>query len=104
MATTIRELFARVLTCYLPVSIVPAHDVTERYSNTQVTKRRVARAVRSRSSRKTNNHLTEKDFRMQSQGIRGLNGSRLFTLVLPLALAACTVGEGGNPPPAPPAP
>ena len=30
--------------------------------------------------------------------------SRLFSLVLPLALAACTVGEAGNPPPAPPAP
>jgi multidrug efflux system membrane fusion protein len=29
---------------------------------------------------------------------------RLFSLVLPLALAACTVGEAGNPPPAPPAP
>jgi membrane fusion protein, multidrug efflux system len=28
----------------------------------------------------------------------------LFSLVLPLALAACTVGEAGNPPPAPPAP
>jgi multidrug efflux system membrane fusion protein len=41
---------------------------------------------------------------MKSQGIKGLTGSRLFTLVLPLALAACTVGEAGNPPPAPPAP
>lgn len=29
---------------------------------------------------------------------------RLFSLVLPLALVACTVGEAGNPPPAPPAP
>ena len=29
---------------------------------------------------------------------------RLFPLVLSLALAACTVGEAGNPPPAPPAP
>jgi multidrug efflux system membrane fusion protein len=29
---------------------------------------------------------------------------QLFSLVLPLALAACTVGEAGNPPPAPPAP
>jgi membrane fusion protein, multidrug efflux system len=28
----------------------------------------------------------------------------LFSIVLPLALAACTVGEAGNPPPAPPAP
>jgi multidrug efflux system membrane fusion protein len=28
----------------------------------------------------------------------------LFSLVLPLALAACTVGEAGNPPSAPPAP
>jgi multidrug efflux system membrane fusion protein len=29
---------------------------------------------------------------------------RVFSLVLPLALVACTVGEAGNPPPAPPAP
>jgi multidrug efflux system membrane fusion protein len=41
---------------------------------------------------------------MTSQGIQRLRASRLFSLVLPLALAACAVGEAGNPPPAPPAP
>jgi multidrug efflux system membrane fusion protein len=41
---------------------------------------------------------------MSSQGIHGRNFSRFFSIVLPLAFAACTVGEAGNPPPAPPAP
>jgi multidrug efflux system membrane fusion protein len=41
---------------------------------------------------------------MLSQGIQGLQRSRLLSLVLPLALVGCTVGEAGNPPPAPPAP
>jgi multidrug efflux pump subunit AcrA (membrane-fusion protein) len=43
--------------------------------------------------------LTEKDFRMVIPRLQ-----RVFSLVLPLALVACTVGEAGNPPPAPPAP
>jgi multidrug efflux system membrane fusion protein len=41
---------------------------------------------------------------MSRQRIQGLKGLRSLSLVLPLALAACTVGEAGNPPPAPPAP
>jgi multidrug efflux system membrane fusion protein len=41
---------------------------------------------------------------MSRQRIQGLKGLRVLSLVLPLALAACTVGEAGNPPSAPPAP
>jgi multidrug efflux system membrane fusion protein len=41
---------------------------------------------------------------MASQRIQSLKISRLFSLVLPLALVGCAVGEAGNPPPAPPAP
>ena len=41
---------------------------------------------------------------MGSYRIQGRKGARLFTLLLPLALAACTVGEASSPPPAPPAP
>lgn len=48
--------------------------------------------------------MTEKDFRMSRQRIQGPKGLRLLSLVLPLAFAACTVGEAGNPPSAPPAP
>ena len=55
--------------------------------------------VRYQLSHKTNNGLTDKDFHMVTSRIQ-----RLLPLVLPLALAACTIGEAGNPPPAPPAP
>src|SRR5262245_22940738 len=103
-ATQTQELFARVLTCYLPVSIVPAHDVTERYSNSRETPKGSVSSVLCRVGHKTNNHLTEKDFRMSSQRIQGLSGLRLLSIALPLALAACSVGEAGNPPSAPPAP
>lgn len=41
---------------------------------------------------------------MSRQRNQGLKGLRLLSLVLPLAFAACTVGEAGNPPSAPPAP
>jgi multidrug efflux system membrane fusion protein len=41
---------------------------------------------------------------MSSPGIQRLKFSGLFPLVLPLALAACSVGQADNPPPAPPAP
>ncbi len=41
---------------------------------------------------------------MSSQRIQSLKGSFILSLVLPLALAGCSVGEAGNPPPAPPAP
>jgi multidrug efflux system membrane fusion protein len=41
---------------------------------------------------------------MSSQRIQGFRAPLILSLVLPLALAACTVGEAGNPPPAPPAP
>ena len=41
---------------------------------------------------------------MKAPRIQGLKVSRLFSLVLPLALVGCSVGEAGNPPPAPPAP
>jgi multidrug efflux system membrane fusion protein len=41
---------------------------------------------------------------MSAQGIQGLKVSPLLSLVLPLALVGCTVGEAGNPPQAPPAP
>jgi multidrug efflux system membrane fusion protein len=41
---------------------------------------------------------------MSRQRVQGFNGLRFLSLVLPLALAACTVGEAGNPPSAPPAP
>ncbi len=41
---------------------------------------------------------------MSRQRIQGLKGLRLLSLALPLALAACTVGEASNPPSAPPAP
>ena len=41
---------------------------------------------------------------MSSQRIQALKGSFILSLVLPLALAGCTVGEAGNPPLTPPAP
>jgi multidrug efflux system membrane fusion protein len=41
---------------------------------------------------------------MASQRTQSLKISLLFSLVLPLALVGCAVGEAGNPPPAPPAP
>jgi len=41
---------------------------------------------------------------MGSHRIQGFKGARLFTLLLPLALVACTVGEASSAPPAPPAP
>jgi membrane fusion protein, multidrug efflux system len=41
---------------------------------------------------------------MRSYRIQGLNGFRLFSLLLPAALVGCSVGEASNPPPAPPAP
>ncbi len=41
---------------------------------------------------------------MSPTRIQGRTVSGLFSLVLPLALVACSVGEAGNPPPAPPAP
>ena len=41
---------------------------------------------------------------MGSNRIQALKGARLFTLLLPLALVGCTVGEASSPPPAPPAP
>ncbi len=41
---------------------------------------------------------------MSSPRIQAPKGSFILSLVLPLALAACSVGEAGNPPPAPPAP
>jgi multidrug efflux system membrane fusion protein len=41
---------------------------------------------------------------MGSHRIQGRKGARLFTLLLPLALVGCTVGEASSPPPAPPAP
>jgi membrane fusion protein, multidrug efflux system len=40
---------------------------------------------------------------MSSQGIHRRKFARFFSIVLPLTLVACTVGEAGNPPPAPPA-
>jgi multidrug efflux system membrane fusion protein len=43
--------------------------------------------------------LTEKDFVMKSHRVQAL-----VSLVLPLALVGCAVGEAGSPPPAPPAP
>jgi membrane fusion protein, multidrug efflux system len=41
---------------------------------------------------------------MSSQRIQGFKGAFILSLVLPLALVGCAVGEAGNPPPAPPAP
>jgi multidrug efflux system membrane fusion protein len=41
---------------------------------------------------------------MASQTIQGRKAVRLSSLVLPLALVGCTVGEASNPPAAPPAP
>jgi membrane fusion protein, multidrug efflux system len=41
---------------------------------------------------------------MRSYRIQGLKGFRLFSLLLPVALVGCSVGEASNPPPAPPAP
>jgi multidrug efflux system membrane fusion protein len=41
---------------------------------------------------------------MASSRIQRLRAPAFFSLVLPLALVGCTVGEAGNPPPAPPAP
>ena len=41
---------------------------------------------------------------MGSYRIQGRKGARLVTLLLPLALVGCTVGEASSPPPAPPAP
>ena len=41
---------------------------------------------------------------MGSYRIQGRKGTRLVTLLLPLALVGCTVGEASSPPPAPPAP
>jgi membrane fusion protein, multidrug efflux system len=41
---------------------------------------------------------------MTSQRIQRLRISRHISLLLPLALVGCAVGEAGNPPPAPPAP
>jgi multidrug efflux system membrane fusion protein len=41
---------------------------------------------------------------MSSQGVQALKVSRLLSLVLPLALVGCVVGEADTPPPAPPAP
>jgi multidrug efflux system membrane fusion protein len=41
---------------------------------------------------------------MGSYRIQGRKGAHLFTLLLPLALVGCTVGEASSPPPAPPAP
>jgi membrane fusion protein, multidrug efflux system len=41
---------------------------------------------------------------MGSNRIQGLEGARLFTLLLPLALVGCAVGEANSSPPAPPAP
>jgi multidrug efflux system membrane fusion protein len=43
--------------------------------------------------------LIEKDFRMATTRIQSL-----LSVVLPLALVGCAVGEAGTPPPAPPAP
>jgi multidrug efflux system membrane fusion protein len=40
---------------------------------------------------------------MTSSRIQGLKGSRLISLLLPVALVGCAVGEAGAPPPAPPA-
>src|SRR5512145_83703 len=40
---------------------------------------------------------------MTSSRIQGLKGSLLISLLLPLSLVGCAVGEAGNPPPAPPA-
>ena len=41
---------------------------------------------------------------MSSPRVQGRTVSRFFSLVLPLVLVGCSVGEAGNPPPAPPAP
>jgi membrane fusion protein, multidrug efflux system len=41
---------------------------------------------------------------MSSPRIQALQGARLFSLLLPLALVGCTVGEASSPPAAPPAP
>ena len=41
---------------------------------------------------------------MGSHRIQALKGARILTLLLPLALVGCTVGEASSPPPAPPAP
>jgi multidrug efflux system membrane fusion protein len=41
---------------------------------------------------------------MASRRIQRLRAPAFLSLVLPLALVGCTVGEAGNPPPAPPAP
>ena len=41
---------------------------------------------------------------MSRSTIQGLTASRLVSLLLPLALVGCAVGEAGNPPPASPAP
>ena len=41
---------------------------------------------------------------MGSYRIQGRKGARLVTLLLPLALVGCTVGQASSPPPAPPAP
>jgi multidrug efflux system membrane fusion protein len=41
---------------------------------------------------------------MASPRIQRLRAPAFLSLVLPLALVGCTVGEAGNPPPAPPAP
>src|SRR5688500_907564 len=43
--------------------------------------------------------MIEKDFRMATTRIQSL-----LSVVLPLALVGCAVGEAGTPPPAPPAP
>jgi multidrug efflux system membrane fusion protein len=48
--------------------------------------------------------LIDKDFFMRFARIQRLRVSRLLSLVLPLALVGCAVGEAGNPPPAAPAP
>jgi len=41
---------------------------------------------------------------MGSYRTQGRKGARLVTLLLPLALVGCTVGQASSPPPAPPAP
>jgi multidrug efflux system membrane fusion protein len=41
---------------------------------------------------------------MSRSRIHGLSGSRFLSLLLPVALVGCAVGEAGTPPPAPPAP
>jgi len=41
---------------------------------------------------------------MSSHRIQLLQGARFLSLLLPLALVGCTLGEASSPPPAPPAP